>query len=224
MKLFVNGDSHTAKVFPNGGTTATAQLAKKFGWDYENIAQPGNSNQCIIRTTQERLVDLDPSDTLIIIGWSSFERTEYYYKNQWHQIRGEYADGMDADFLDYPELEKLRIERIKTFVNGRNFDKHAEQHNQIYVFHKLLEQQGYKHLFYQACLTHFFDCEPEQAMDFKFDWGDCWVHDPYVKPDWTAESYSRFCQEHGLKHADGLAHYGQDAHDLWAKHLESYIK
>ena len=44
MKLFVNGDSHTAQVYPNGGNSATEQLAKKFNWEYENIAVPGGSN------------------------------------------------------------------------------------------------------------------------------------------------------------------------------------
>ena len=218
MKLFVNGDSHTAKVYPNGGVTATEQLARKFGWDYENIAVPGGSNQRIIRTTQERLLDLDPKDTLIIIGWSSFERTEYYYKNQWHQISGDFEYEVD------PELDNVRRERIADYPEGRHFDKHAEQHNQIYVFHKLLEQQGFRHLFYQGCLTHFFDCEPEQEMAFKFDWNDCWVHDPYVKPDWTAESFSRYSLEHGCKYADHRMHYGQGAHDLWAKHLEPFVK
>ena len=218
MKLFVNGDSHTKDVYPYGGTTATEQLAKKFSWEYENIALPGGSNQRIIRTTQERLADLNPNDTLIIIGWTSFERTEYYYKNQWHQVT------LGSDYSEDSELNIVRRERIKNFPEGRNFDKHAEQHNQIYVFHKLLEQQGFKHLFYQGCLTHFFDCEPEQAMDFKFDWGNCWVHDPYVKPDWTAESFSRYSMEHGCEHIDQRMHYGQDAHDLWAKHLETYIK
>jgi len=218
MKLFVNGDSHTAEVYPGGGITATERLAKRYGLDYENIAYPGGSNQRIIRTTQERFCDLVPEETLIVIGWSSFERTEYYYDKKWHQISS------DLEYKVDPELDNVRKERIAGYPEGRNFDKHAEQHNQIYVFHKLLEQQGFKHLFYQGCLTHFFDCEPEQAMPFKFDWNGCWAHDPYVKDDWTAESFSRFAMDHGCEHSDHRMHYDQDAHDLWADYLDPHIQ
>ena len=219
MKLFVNGDSHTAQVYPTG-ITATEQVATQLGYDYENIALAGGSNQRIIRTTQQKLTELDPNNTIIVIGWSSFERTEYCYNHEWHQISGEYVNYSVDD-----DLDALRKERTEAYLNaeGRTFDLRAEQHDQIYVFHQLLNQLGYEHVFYQGCRTHFFDREPEQTM-FRHDWNNCWVHDPYVKKDWTAESFSQYAEKMGCKHADPWDHYGQDAHDLWAKVLVAKIQ
>ena len=75
--LWVNGDSHTAGSYsPNEiSNNFACQTASYFDLEYTNIALPGGSNQRIIRTTTEALPDLDPADTFILIGWSSWERT-----------------------------------------------------------------------------------------------------------------------------------------------------
>ena len=220
MKLFVNGDSHTAQVYPEG-LTATYQLAQRYGLEYENIALPGGSNQRIIRTTQEKLKELDPKDTIIIIGWSDFARTEYFYKNQWHQICGDFEYQVDA------ELDNVRKERIDQY-RDRGWDESAEQHNQIWVFHQLLNNLGYRHLFYQGCKTFFFDGCPEQDMEFKHSWSNCWVHVPYVtltkNNERIIENFSQYAENHGCNTTDHRAHFGQDAHDLWRDYLDKYIK
>lgn len=223
--LYVNGDSHTAEVYGPSGKTATEILAAVFGLEYQNHAFPGGSNQRIIRTTLESLSTLNPKDSLLIIGWSSFERTEWYYQGTWHQICG------DQNYSIDPELKKLGQQHLDSWWADDNHEcwrRQADQHNAIYIFHTLLTSMGYQHLFYQGCRTFFFDGCPEQDQDFRLPWKDVWAHDPYIKisssGDRIAESFSHYVDAHGCRHADDRAHYGQDAHDLWADYLKPKIK
>ncbi len=90
MLLYANGDSHTAGTYTNGEcfyeTSFSSLLAKRHNLDYFNHAWPGGSNKRIIRTSKEYLKDKDPTDTLVLVCWSSFERTEWYVDGIWHQI------------------------------------------------------------------------------------------------------------------------------------------
>jgi len=221
MHVFVNGDSHTAQVYGSSGQTAIQILADEHSCTIENLALPGGSNQRIIRTTQERLKDLDPIETLIVIGWSSFERTEWFYKNQWHAICGD--DHYDLD----PEIADLWRQHIDSWWvndNHESWRRQAEQHNQIWLLHKLLHDLGYQFLFYQGCRTFFFDGCPQQDQEFRLPWiADTWVHDPYVRleKDNTRiiDSFSHHSDNMGFVHADDRAHYGADAHRSWADRM-----
>ena len=90
-KLWVNGDSHTAGSYhpQNVSHPFGKQIAQRLNLEYTNIAQSGGSNQRIIRTTVDALIELDPKETLLLIGWSSWERTEWYWNNEWHAICGD---------------------------------------------------------------------------------------------------------------------------------------
>ena len=225
-KLFINGDSHTARVWGDAGPTAGDILAEKFSCEIENLAMSGGSNQRIIRTTQERLKDLNPRSTLIIIGWSSFERTEWYYGGRWHDICGDSAYAVDDD------LKKRWKSHVETYQKW-NDDTHEQwrrqqdQHHAIWVFHNLLHDLGFRFLFYQGCETCFFDGCVEALLDFKLTWHDgTWAHDPYMDPStqpWTGNSFSHWCRRQGFKHADARNHYGADAHRAWADYLAPLI-
>jgi hypothetical protein len=223
--MFVNGDSHTAEVYGDDSPTATEILAKKYNCNYLNIALPGGSNQRIIRTTIENLPNLDPKSTLIVIGWSSFERTEWYYKNQWHQICG------DAQYPVNSELKELWQQHLDSWWSDDNHEcwrRQADQHHAIWMFHNLLSQLGYKFLFYQGCRTFFFDGCPQQDMEFRLHWIDgIWVHDPYVRLDADnqrhIESFSHYVEQQGCTFTDDRAHFGKDAHQLWANYLDKHV-
>jgi hypothetical protein len=226
IKLYVNGDSHTASTYDtNNPLTATEILAKKYNLDYENQALGGGSNQRIIRTTIEQLPQLDPKKTIIVIGWSSFERTEWFYKNKWHQICG------DNNYLVDQEIKELSQIHNDTWWKNENKDnwrRITEQHNSIWVFHQLLTNLGYKFLFYQGCNTFFFDGCPEQDLEFKLPWIDgSWIHDPYVSLDRNnqrfIENFSEYSKNKGCQHIDHRAHYGPDAHQYWANYMDPFL-
>jgi hypothetical protein len=226
ITMYVNGDSHTAQVYGEEGVTATEILAKKYHCNYTNDALPGGSNQRIIRTTLNRLPTLDPASTLIIIGWSSFERTEWYYNNQWHQICG------DEYYTVDPELRNLWQQHLDSWWADDNHEcwrRQADQHQSIWVFHNLLKQLGYHVLFYQGCQTFFFDGCPQQDQPFDLPWQDnVWVHNPYVKiiadNERYIESFSHYVESQGFSHTDNRAHYGQKAHQCWAEYLDPHVK
>jgi hypothetical protein len=226
ITMYVNGDSHTAQVYGEDGVTATELLAKKYNCNYINDALPGGSNQRIIRTTLERLSSLDPTNTLIIIGWSSFERTEWYYNDQWHQICGDAYYNVDS------ELKVLWKQHLSSWWSDDNHEcwrRQADQHNSIWVFHNLLHHLGYQTLFYQGCRTFFFDGCPQQDQNFQLPWHtNVWVHNPYVTltPDNQRhiESFSHYVESQGYQHSDNRAHYGKSAHQCWADYLDPYVK
>ena len=221
MHIFVNGDSHTAKVYGSADKTATQILADEHSCTFENIALPGGSNQRIIRTTQERLKDLDPNTTIIIIGWSSFERTEWYYQDAWHAVCGDPHYDLDSD------LDALWRQHINSWWaddNHESWRRQADQHNQIWIFHRLLQDLGYQFIFYQGCRTFFFDGCPQQDQEFRLPWiADTWVHDPYVslQADNTRiiDGFSHHSERCGFVPADDRAHYGADAHVAWADRM-----
>lgn len=226
IKLYVNGDSHTASTYnflnPH---TATELLAQKYSLSYENQALGGGSNQRIIRTTIEKLPELDPKNTIIVIGWTSFERTEWFYQNKWHKISGDFEYAVDAELKN---LAETHVNAWRLNEHKDNFRRMSEQHNAIWSFHCLLNNLGYKFLFYQGCNTFFFDGCPEQDLEFKLPWkNNIWVHNPYVHVDCNnqriVENFSLFSEKNGCKHIDHRAHYGADAHQLWAEHLDPHL-
>ena len=224
-KVFVNGDSHTAQVYGEPAPTATEILAQEFGCDYENIALPGCSNQRIIRTTQERLRDLDPSHTLIIIGWTSFERTEWFYSGRWHAICGDPYYEVDAQLGHLWQDHISRYDSTSAQERGR---QHLEQHHAIYVFHNLLKDLGYQFIFYQGCRYHFFANTAQESQPWRLEWQpDVWAHDPYhwiENGQIKADSFSYHALSHGCAHADERAHFGADAHRAWADRLRPMVQ
>lgn len=227
IKFFVNGDSHTARVYPLGTDQPTAAdiLAQQFDLDLENLALPGGSNQRIIRTTLERLPNFDPKNTVIMIGWTSFERTEWYHSGQWHAVINSMEYGM-PDCVR--QQARAHITAWNQDLDRAQFRMMQEQHAAIWNLHRLLMALGFQHMFYQACDTMFFDGCPEQDEAFTLPWqGDTWLHDPYVicEPGGLRrlENFSSWCRAQGFAHCDQYQHFGADAHRAWAVHAQRYL-
>lgn len=220
--FFINGDSHTAGSYsPNNVANPFAkQIANYFNSTFTNIALPGGSNQRIIRTTIEQLPNLNPADTIILIGWSSWERTEWFWNDQWHQICG------DPEY-SIPAFYQQRWQANTDYYHNQFVDKSADQElwmrskyqeNAIFVFHKLLHQLGYKFLFFLGC-ANSFRWESESSKNSKLPWiPGTWAHDPYIE-----EGFSYSCEKQGYS-KDSLWHYGQEAHDYYAKVLIPIIQ
>jgi hypothetical protein len=223
--LYVNGDSHSARVYGSTGKSFAEQLAERFSLQLINRSLPGGSNQRIIRTSQRDLQELDPADTVVLIGWSSFERAEWYYNQDWHKIAGSDAYTLPAELAD------IGARHLQNFHSdmAHCLNCHIEQHQSIWNFYNHLIDQTYQFLFFQGCETFFFDGLPEQDGNFQFPWKNgSWAHRPYVSvlDDNTRyiESFSHLCLQQGFQHSDNYAHFGQDAHDYWADFLKPKIQ
>jgi hypothetical protein len=221
-KLWVNGDSHTAGSYSpkNVETPFAKQLAEKFKLEYTNIALPGGSNNRIIRTTIDALPELDPAETIILIGWSSWERTEWYWNNQWHAICGDPG-------YDIPDFAQKRWSQHATHYRNQFTDKISdhdlwtkakENEHAIWVFHKLLTNLGYKFLFFLGC-ANTFRWESNNEYNSQLSWlPNTWAHNPYLPT-----GFSEFCQKNGHE-KDAKWHYGQAAHDDYAEYLITHMK
>jgi hypothetical protein len=221
-KLWVNGDSHTAGSYSpcNVEQPFALQVAQALDLEYTNISLPGGSNNRIIRTTIEALPKLDPMETFILIGWSSWERTEWYWNNQWYAICGDPGYTM-------PEFAQTRWQQHADHY-ARQFDdkisdhdlwtKSKEQEHAIWVFHQLLHNLGYKFLFFLGC-ANTFRWESTHETSSQLPWlPGTWAHDPY-----QPTGFSEFCSERGHVRDDKW-HYGPAAHNDYAKHLIAQVK
>jgi hypothetical protein len=221
-KLWVNGDSHTAGSYSpcNVEQPFALQVAQVLDLEYTNISLPGGSNNRIIRTTIEALPKLDPLETFILIGWSSWERTEWYWNNQWHAICGDPGYKM-------PEFAQSRWQQHadhyanqfdNTISDHDLWTKSKEQEHAIWVFHQLLHNLGYKFLFFLGC-ANTFRWESTQETSSQLPWlPGTWAHDPY-----QPTGFSEFCSERGHVRDDKW-HYGPSAHNDYAKYLIAQVK
>lgn len=229
LTLYVNGDSHSATVYGAPGKTFASQLADRFSMQLVNRALPGGSNQRIIRTSTEDLDLLNPSNTVVLIGWTSFERAEWCFDGHWYNVAGSAA----YQLPDY--LTALGNRHLSSFWSdmGYCFNCHLEQHQAIWNFYNQLTKRGFRTLFFQGCKTFFFDGLPEQDLKFQMRWpSTAWAHNPYVSVPSSdtlnghryAESFSHLCIDQGFQYADEYQHFGQDAHDYWADFLQPKIQ
>jgi hypothetical protein len=229
LTLYVNGDSHSAEVYTADiygypGKSFSEQLAEKFSAQLINHSLPGGSNQRIIRTSEQALSSLDPSTTLVLIGWTSFERAEWFFDQHWHNVAASEAYTLSSDILD---IGQRHLENYRTNM-AYCLNCHLEQHQNIWNFHNRLTKQGYRFLFFQACETFFFDGMPEQDRGFELDWAPgSWAHNPYVQlqPDNSrhVESFSHLCNQQGFQYVDKYAHHGLAANTYWADFLTPKI-
>lgn len=241
--LYVNGDSHAAAAeaanphawaeddglyWGMGKRPHPDNERVSFGCELANWmnailyldAQAGGSNARIIRTTRDWLamqIAAMLQDTFVIIQWSTWEREEWFYDNNWWQVN---ASGTD-------HVPQALEHRYKQFVINIDWPACTRRaHEEIWQFHCELEQQGIRHLFFNAN-SHFAMpvlnaqqlTEPVILPQAQKDWGTSYMH-PYL-PEMT---YNSVLKNNGFTTVNPASwHFGADAHCFWAEHVLQYI-
>ena len=217
MRLYVNGDSHTAAAecvnnhafaeddgalydlgrAPHPDNLAHSwgkKLADRINYDFVCEAESASSNDRIIRTTKEYLEWVDTPD-LIIIQWSTWEREEWLIDGIWYQIN---ASGID----DVPDSHH---DSYKEYVANVDWvQKTLEAHEKIYNFHNWLSERDVNHVFFNGNNT--FD----DVINRKH-WSGCYL-EPYDS------SFDHKLRDQFDKRNGGY-HYGPDAHKHWADYM-----
>jgi hypothetical protein len=214
LTLYVNGDSHTAgtykNYFSNLKECATALLAKKYDLKYLNQARAGGSNARIIRVSKQSLETMDPANTIVLVGWTTFERTEWFEDGTWHQICGQ-------PWYDVSNNLKDRWREYITWSEDKaNYHQLAvDWQTTIYDFHLWLKEHGFVHRFYHG--HNCFDIEEK----YKISWPHgVWIEDsPYN----YKLSFTRYSESLGFKPDDYL-HYDYEAHKEFADLLDQSVK
>jgi hypothetical protein len=226
MILYVNGDSHTAAaeavnsyafaeddgaLFYMGRAPHPANLAVSWGKmlsldlkaSFHCGAESASSNQRILRTTKDWLLQSRNQDVLVVIQWSTWERQEWLYENVYYQVN---ASGIDH----VPDALK---QKYKEFVASVNWEQCTEHwHNEIWKFHLELQGQNIPHVFFNGN-TDF------AKIKQRYDWGHSYM-DPYS----SHGTYSSVLQQNGYRTVlPESYHFGDDAHRFWANYVLQYI-
>ena len=228
MMLYVNGDSHTAgaeavnpyafaeddpKLFYLGRAPHPENLAVSWGkllsltlkTGFRCDAESGGSNARIMRTTREWLASAgrDFPDQLIVIQWSTWEREEWPYNDQYLQIGASGTDDVPLEFIN----------RYKEFVANSNWREKTEQaHNEIWQFHKELKDQKIRHIFFNG--NNDFSSIKKQLK-----WGK-----NYIGPYDSTQTYDAIIRSKGIDTVmPGSWHFGQDGHSFFHRFILDYI-
>jgi hypothetical protein len=227
MILYVNGDSHSAGAeavntycFAEDDSTQWALgrkphpdnlavsygscLSRMLGAEFRCDAESASSNSRIVRTTTDFINKFSKPD-LLIIGWSTWEREEWWDQETtkfWQVNAGGIGD-------DWPAYVK---ERYKNWIVDLDYQKTVNKaHKAIHNFHLKLEDDGINHYFF-TCYEPFINVDP-------LDWNGCYLN-PYDK-DYT---YYNWCLSQGFKTVNSTSyHFGPDAHAAWAEFLYPQI-
>lgn len=229
MILYANGDSHTAgaeavntfafaeddpRLFymgraphpENAAVAWPAIVGNALKLGVKNAAESASSNHRIRRTTLEWL-DQQPSvlDVFVMIQWSTWEREEWKYKDQYLQIT---ASGTDS-------VPKKLQDRYREFVATVDWkQKTLEEHDEIWKFHQVLESRGIKHVFFNGN-NHFGRIAP----DARYDWGTS-----YLGAYDASITFNQWLLDNGHHTvAPESWHFGKSAHASWARFVLQYI-
>jgi hypothetical protein len=227
MILYVNGDSHTAAAeavnvhafaeddptyFYLGRSPHPDNLSVSWGKllslalqaGFYCAAESASSNSRIIRTTKEWLSTIqDQGEILIIIQWSTWEREEWLHEGVYYQVN---ASGID-------HVPHALQEKYRHYIMGIDWErKTQEAHDQIWAFHKELEAQGIRHIFFNG--NNSFG-----GIKDKKDWGTS-----YVEPYDPKGTFSAKLELAGIETvAPNSYHYGKDGHSFFNRFMLQYI-
>ena len=227
MILYVNGDSHTAaaeavnpyafaeddgQYFYMGRVAHPDNLAVSWGKllslslrsGFHCAAESASSNARIIRTTREWLdTRISNNDIVIIIQWSTWEREEWLIDNIYYQIN---ASGVD----DIPASHQ---QQYKEYIANIDWQHRTEQaHNDIWNFHKELQAQNIKHVFFNG--NNDFSKIQNQK-----DWKKS-----YIAPYDPTMTFDAVVRRQGFQTvASNSWHFGQEAHSFFHRFMLKYI-
>lgn len=223
MILYVNGDSHSAAAeavndycfaeddrayYALGRLPHPDNERVSYGCNIANElyailhcdAESASSNARIMRTTRTYIRDEGKPDAMII-GWSTWEREEWFHDGVWWQVNG---GGISND---WPQEIK---ERYKDYITGMNFTLiERKAHTEIYEFHKELKDQEIPHL--------FFNCHNYFRNNERYDWGN-----NYLSPYDSSMTYWQWLVDNGCTPKPSN-HFAADAHRKWADFLLPHL-
>ena len=228
MMVYVNGDSHTAAAeavnqhaFAEddedlgylGRLPHPANLAVSWGRVLADLlkatfkcdAESASSNARILRTARA-WATAHPArrDHLMIIQWSTWERTEWHIDDHLYQIN---ASGLDH----VPESHQ---DQYRQWIADLDWPAVTEHwHEQIWQWHLELQQQCVPHVFFNGN-TDFGSIPADQRQD----WGSA-----YLAPYDADGTYTEWLIRHGHHTVSPRSwHFGHTAHAAWARCVLQY--
>jgi len=200
MKLYVNGDSHSAGHDAGGPAFSYGQhIADALSAEFICGAVSASSNDSIIARTVEYLENNTPD--CIVIGWSTWERETWQHNDAIYYITASGTDSVPSELKS--KYKQWVIDSVTPEFQHR---KEEENHIKIWQLHQLLKSKNIPHLFFN-CYSHFYYVTS------------------YIDPYDRNSTYYFWLEQHGYTPANPkFYHYGPDAHLAWAEFLLPHIK
>lgn len=202
------------------------QLAKKNGFKFANLGQPGGSNQYIFRSAIEFIQNhMEPDEEYIfLIGWTSIHRMELRYENHQkyrHEIKADYLDtkyipftvGTDKALMHTWHHRKLLDFAPLFFDDVQCFDEWA---NFAFGLTKIFEQHNLKYIMFNTCQALEETPNNKKVIE-QLD------TDRYLHPLDTKEYFLMWGELQGFEKSECWHHY-EDAHIAWADVLDKKCK
>lgn len=232
--LYANGDSCMWGQGVGGPLADTwkhswsATLATMMGLNlasqYTNEAEPGASNDRIIRTTIPAVLNLlrtyQPSEILVVIGWTDAERIERFFAS-----RNKYFNILPNNSFHSNQPQSVRIYSNLWQTHLRDIEEAATRFfNQILLLQSFLESVGVQYVFTQAveafadlgttnirdAMTHF----GKHQFDAHINW-DRFLHHTHVY------QFHRSFPDHKMS---DCMHPDKVGYDRWAKYVYDTFK
>ena len=131
--IYANGCSYVAGdgLESNPRKTAIHFLAEELNCEYFNNAKGGGSNQRIVRTTINWLLENKDkwNDVLVLIGWTGILRYEILQGKKWKQMKS--YDGNPDDILRFSTSDQFEFEYLDSILYLQLF---LEANNIKYIF------------------------------------------------------------------------------------------
>lgn len=230
MKLYVNGDSHTAAAEAvnqhafaeddqrfihmgraphpeNSAVSWARQLGDVLKATVHNDAESASSNDRIMRTTRDWLRENRRwwPETLVVIQWSTWERAEWLIDGTWYQIN---ASGQD-------HVPEHRRKEYRNWITQIDWGVCTQRwHGEIWRLHQWMSQHGIRHVFFNGN-NHFGQIPSDQ----RHDWGR-----NYIGAYDAAQTYDQWLKSNGFRTVSPESwHFGRDAHAAWANFMLQYV-
>jgi hypothetical protein len=228
MRLYVNGDSHTAaaeamtehafaeddsRYFYLGRAPHPTNMAVSWCTQLANVlklalhcdAESASSNTRIIRTTRE-WINTHPNSSqsvLVIIQWSTWEREEWLHEGVYYQVNSSGIDHVPE------ELQQ----RYKEFVVNNDWQQKTNlAHEEIWQFHQELDRQGIPHIFFNGNSDF-------SKISNRYDWGLSYINPYDASGTFDARSRAAGCQTV----SPTSWHFGKEAHSSFSRFMLKYI-
>ena len=128
------------------------KLGNLLGVETDNNSVSGSSNDGIVRRLLKKIPDLlktyESKDLFVIIGWSSPERKDFYYKGKWDAWETIYPAQLEQDLSYDKDLQEFYRIYLEKFWNKEEYIERYIQHNLL--IHHFLNSYGIKHIFFDA--------------------------------------------------------------------------
>ena len=130
------------------------KLGKLLNIDVVNKSVAGSSNDAIVRRIIPHTINLlkkyKPEEIFVIIGWSSPERKDFYYKGEWESWETLYPSQIDC-FDNLPHGNEIK-KFYKTYLRYYwNFEEYVSRFiNQNLYLHYFFKNKNIDHLFFNA--------------------------------------------------------------------------